>query len=64
MTDIATMRQKTELLQREFICPIWAVWFGTSVRLYFTEYHADQMMRALRLNGTQAHCFSGREAVR
>lgn len=60
MYDIATMRQKTEQLQAQFICPIWAVWFGKSVRVYFTAYHAEQMLRALTLNGTEAHCFAGR----
>jgi hypothetical protein len=58
MYDIETMRQKTILLQREFICPIWAVWFGKSVRIYFTHYHAEQMMRALRANNTPAYLFT------
>jgi len=26
--------------------------FGSSKRVYYTSYHADQMMRALQLNGT------------
>jgi hypothetical protein len=60
MTDTSTMRAKTEQLQAQFICPIWAVWFGSSVKLYFTAYHAEQMMRALRSNGTEAHCFATR----
>ena len=31
---------------------IWKVSFGKSVHVYYTEYHADQTARALRLNGT------------
>ena len=30
----------------------WVVHFGACVRIYYTPYHADQMARALRLNGT------------
>ena len=29
----------------------WEVRAGNLVRHYFTEYHAEQMARALRLNG-------------
>lgn len=47
-------------LQEQFICPIWTVWFGTSVKVYFTNYHALQMVRALRLNKTPVTCFDGR----
>ena len=32
--------------------PIWLVSFGLSVRTYYTQYHAEQMARALSLNGT------------
>lgn len=56
--DTDTMRAKTEKLAAQFICRIWTVWFGNSVNLYFTEYHAEQMMRALRLNGTECHIFT------
>jgi hypothetical protein len=31
----------------------WIVRFGTSVHMYYTEHHAEQFMRALRLNGTE-----------
>ncbi len=57
MTEQAT---KTKLLQAQFICPIWAVWFGKSVNVYFTRYHLGQFCRALRLNGTQFVAFDGR----
>ena len=37
-------------------CPSvrYTVTFGSSQRAFLTEYHADQFMRALTLNGTQA----------
>lgn len=60
MPAIEEMVVKTEQLQRQFICPIWAVWFGSSVKLFFTSYHADQMMQALTMNGTEAHCIATR----
>lgn len=31
----------------------WIVQFGNSRTAFYTEYHAEQFMRALRLNGTQ-----------
>lgn len=31
----------------------WKVTFGKTYRLYYTEYHAEQLARALRLNGTE-----------
>ena len=31
---------------------MWIVRFGKSENRYFTEYHAEQAARALRLNGT------------
>lgn len=31
---------------------MWQVTFGTITKIYYTEYHAEQMARALRLNGT------------
>jgi hypothetical protein len=31
---------------------MWIVKFGTSTHRFWTEYHADQFARALRLNGT------------
>lgn len=31
--------QKTRELQAQFICPIWAVWFGKSVNVYFRELY-------------------------
>lgn len=40
------------LMQRAKTFPQWVVAFGTSTRTYYTEYHAEQMARALRLNGT------------
>ena len=52
--------QKTIKLQGQFICPIWTAWFGKSVNVYFTSYHADQMLRALRLNSTQCLGFDGK----
>jgi hypothetical protein len=30
----------------------WRVEFGGAVRVYYTRYHAEQMVRALTLNGT------------
>ena len=30
----------------------WIIRFGTSKRVYYTEYHADQFCRALAMNGT------------
>lgn len=30
----------------------WLVRFGPCACVYFTRYHAEQMMRALTLNGT------------
>lgn len=30
----------------------WLISFGTSHRVYYTAYHADQFARALHLNGT------------
>jgi hypothetical protein len=51
---------KTKQLQANFICPIWTVWFGKSVNLYFTRYHAEQQVRALRLNGTECFGFDGK----
>lgn len=51
--------QKTRKLQAQIISPIWAVWFGQSVKVYFTSYHAAQMLRALRLNGTPCAGYDG-----
>ncbi len=31
---------------------VWIVTFGKSQKVYYTPYHAEQMARALRLNGT------------
>ena len=31
---------------------VWVVWFGGFGSKYYTHYHAEQMARALRLNGT------------
>lgn len=31
---------------------IWAVIFGQCRNVYYTDYHAAQFARALRLNGT------------
>ncbi len=30
----------------------WIIRFGTSERVFYTSYHAEQFCRALRLNGT------------
>lgn len=30
----------------------WTVAFGQSKNVYYTDYHAEQFMRALTLNGT------------
>lgn len=38
------------------------VTFGVSKRVYYTYYHADQMMRALRLNGTPCELTEVRHA--
>lgn len=57
--DAATQALKTVELQKQFICPIWTVWFGKSCNLYFTAHHAEQMTRALRLNETECRAFSG-----
>lgn len=51
---------KTIKLQAQFICPIWTVWFGKSVNVYFTYYHVEQMARALRLNQTPHSVFDGK----
>lgn len=51
--------EKTKMLQGQFICPIWAVWFGESVNVSFTRFHADQFMRALALNGTLFMAYDG-----
>ena len=51
---------KTRQLQEQFICPIWAVWFGKSVKLFLTAHHAAQFLRALRLNATPCAGFDGR----
>lgn len=56
MSEQAT---KTIQLQAQFICPIWAVWFGQSVRVYVAKWHATQMMDALRANKTQCAGFDG-----
>ena len=50
---------KTIQLQKQFICPIWTVWFGTSVKVYFTRHHAEQLLRALALNGTDCAALDG-----
>lgn len=50
---------KTRELQKQFICPIWTVWFGESVKVYFTHYHAEQMISALHLNCTTSHGYDG-----
>jgi len=55
-----TKAEKSKLLQGQFICPIFAVWFGMSCNVYFTRYHAEQMLRALRLNGTECWAFDGK----
>lgn len=55
-----TQAEKTVALQAQFICPIWTVWFGKSVNLYHTAYHAEQMLHALRLNGTEAVAYNGK----
>jgi hypothetical protein len=55
---------KTRKLQAQFICPIWTVWFGKSVNLYFTRYHAEQMVRALEGNQTPCAAYNGKgEAI-
>lgn len=59
--DVAECQTKTRKLQAQFICPIWAVWFGKSVNVYFTSYHAGQFERALRLNRTDFLSFSGKD---
>ena len=51
---------KTVKLQAQLICPIWAVWFGETMKVYFTRYHAEQMLRALRLNGTECAGYDGK----
>lgn len=56
MTDQA---QKTKGLQAQFICPIWTVWFGQSVKVYVAKWHATQMMDALRANKTECFGFDG-----
>ena len=57
---MADQAEKTKRLQSQFICPIWAVWFGKSVNVYFTRSHTEQMVRALRLNGTDCLAFDGK----
>ena len=52
IVEVSVEQAKTKKLQAQFICPIWAVWFGQSVNLYFTRYHCEQFTWALRLNGT------------
>ena len=32
---------------------IWIVWFGSSIRVFYTAYHAIQFTDALSMNGTQ-----------
>lgn len=56
MSEQAT---KTVALQGQFICPIWTVWFGKSVKVYVAKWHATQMMDALRANGTYCLGFAG-----
>lgn len=56
--------QKTKQLQAQFICPIWTVWFGQSVRVYAAKWHATQMMNALRANKTECAGYDGQgEAI-
>jgi len=57
---MTTQALKTAELQKQFICPIWTVWFGSSCNVYFTTYHVEQMLRALRLNGTECSAFDGK----
>lgn len=56
---LADQATKTQALQKQIICPIWAVWFGSSVKVYVAKWHAEQMLRALRLEGTDCSGFSG-----
>lgn len=39
---------------------IWRITFGSSQRVFYTAYHAEQFARALDLNGTE---YSMQEAV-
>jgi hypothetical protein len=55
-----TNAEKTIKLQAQFICPIWTVWFGRSVNLYFTRYHAEQMLSALNGNHTSCEGYNGK----
>jgi hypothetical protein len=59
-TSTSERAQKSKRLQEHIICPIWTVWFGKSVHLYYTRYHAEQVMRALTLNGTEYEYFDGK----
>jgi hypothetical protein len=52
--------EKTKQIQAQFICPIWTVWFGKSVNVYFNAHHAEQLVRALKLNGTPCAVFNGK----
>jgi len=60
MTQAQDRAARTQKLQAQFICPIWAVWFGSTCSVFYTSYHAEQFMRALRLNGTPFDAFSGK----
>lgn len=57
---LKTKSERTRMLQSQFICPIWVVWFGQSCNLYFSRYHARQFMRALRLKRTPYDAYDGR----
>lgn len=59
--DIAECTRKTRESQAQFSCPIWTVWFGSSVNVYFTSYHAGQFESALRGNRTDFLSIFGRD---
>lgn len=47
------METQVSILDTRKRIDAWKVSFGKTYRLYYTEYHAAQMERALRLNGTE-----------